>query len=165
MGSACGEEAVAGTSKSQATLGSMTRGPTSPSTPPGNAELVAELHRRQGEMYAGGPIDPVLELLTEDIVWHVPGQSPIAGDHLGRPAVAAYFERRRELAQGTMRMHPGPLLADGEAVVQLVDGSAELGGEPVYWRTAGVYRISAGRVAEVWLVPLDLRLFDQVWST
>jgi hypothetical protein len=29
-------------------------------------ELVAEPHRRQGEMYAGGAVDPVLELLAED---------------------------------------------------------------------------------------------------
>jgi hypothetical protein len=28
------------------------------------AELVAELHRRQGQMYGGGSIDPVLELLA-----------------------------------------------------------------------------------------------------
>lgn len=41
-------------------------------------ELVAELHRRQREMYAGGSVDSVAELLTEDIVWHVPGASPIA---------------------------------------------------------------------------------------
>jgi uncharacterized protein len=129
------------------------------------AELVAELHRRQGGMYAGGSIDPVLELLAEDVVWHVPGTSPIAGDHRGHHGVAAYFKLRRELAGGTMRMHPGPLLADGDAVVQLVDGTAELGGEAVEWRTAGVYRINAGRVAEVWLVPLELELFERLWST
>jgi hypothetical protein len=35
-------------------------------------ELIAELHRRQSEMYAGGSIDPVLELLPPDIIWHVP---------------------------------------------------------------------------------------------
>jgi ketosteroid isomerase-like protein len=130
----------------------------------GNAELVAELHRRQGQMYAGGSIDPVLELLADNIVWHVPGTSPIAGDHRGHHGVATYFERRRKLARATMRMHPGPLLADGDAVVQLVDGSAELGGKRVEWRTAGVYRIRAGRMAEVWLVPLELELFDRVWS-
>ena len=127
-------------------------------------ELVAELHSRQRRMYAGGSIDSVLELLAEDVVWHVPGTSPIAGHHRGHQAVAAYFGLRRELAGGTMLMHPGPLLADGDAVVQLVDGTAELGGEAVEWRTAGVYRIQAGRVAEVWLVPLDLELFDRLWS-
>jgi ketosteroid isomerase-like protein len=127
------------------------------------AELVAELHRRQGEMYAGGPVDAVVELLAEDIVWHVPGGSPIAGDHRGIPQVIEYFERRRRLASATMRMHPGELIADGEAVVQLVDGSAELGGKPVEWRTAGVYRVEE-LVREVWLVPLDLDRFDRIWS-
>lgn len=128
------------------------------------AELVAELHRRQGEMYAGGSVDAVAELLAEDIVWHVPGTSPIAGDHRGIPRVIEYFERRRRLAGATMRMHPGELIADGEAVVQLVDGSAELGGETVEWRTTGVYRVG-GLVREVWLVPLDLDLFDRIWSS
>jgi uncharacterized protein len=134
------------------------------STEPPNAELIAELHRRQGRMYAGGSIDAVLELLDDDIVWHVPGTSPIAGDHRGREGVAAYFERRRRIAQATMQMHPGSLLAEGAAVVQLVNGSAELGGERVEWQTAGVYRIAAGRVAEVWLVPLELEVFDRLWS-
>lgn len=116
-------------------------------------------------MYAGGSVQAVLDLLAEDIVWHVPGTSPIAGDHRGREGVAAYFEHRRELASATMVMHPGPLLADGDAVVQLVDGTAELGGRQVEWRTAGVYRIEDGRVSEVWLVPLDLAVFDRLWSS
>jgi ketosteroid isomerase-like protein len=126
--------------------------------------LVTELHRRQGEMYAGGPAEAVAELLDEDIVWHVPGTSPIAGHHRGREAVLGYFTRRRELARGTMRMHERGLLVDGDALVQLVDGTAELGGEAVSWRTVGVYRIRDGRVAEVWLVPLELEDFDRIWT-
>ena len=53
-----------------------------------NVALVEELHRRQGAMYAGGAFEPGLELLAADIVWHVSGASPIAGDHrdvAGRP--------------------------------------------------------------------------------
>ena len=129
-----------------------------------NVELVAELHRRQGEMYVGGSICFCPRAPRRGIVWHVPGTSPIAGEYRGGEAVADYFARRRELAHATMRMHPGPVLADGDTVIQLVDGSAKLHWREVSWRTAGVYRIHAGRVAEVWLVPLDLRLFDQVWS-
>jgi ketosteroid isomerase-like protein len=115
-------------------------------------------------MYASGPIEPVLELLDEKIIWHVPGTSPIAGAHRGHPEVAAYFARRRRLARMTMRMHGGPLLAKGDAVVQLVEGSAQLGGEHVRWQTVGVYRVRNGRIAEVWLVPLELELVDSLWS-
>lgn len=128
------------------------------------AELVAELHRRQREMYAGGAVEPVAELLCEDIVWHVPGSSPIAGDHQGRDAVLAYFTKRRALASASMRMHPKGVLEDGDAVVQLVDGTASFGGEEVRWQTAGVYRLRGSAIAEVWLVPLDLARFDAIWS-
>jgi ketosteroid isomerase-like protein len=129
-------------------------------------ELVAELHRRQGAMYAGGAVDPVVELLAEDIVWHVPGRSPIAGDHRGVAQVAEYFERRRGLADATMQMRPGEVISEGDAVAQFVTGTAVLGGESVSWQTIGVYRLDAEhrRIQEVWLVPLDADLFDRIWS-
>jgi ketosteroid isomerase-like protein len=139
---------------------------TRPAVSRSPAELVAELHRRQGEMYAGGSVEAVAELLAEDIVWRVPGSSPIAGDYRGVAAVTEYFERRRRLADATMRMHPGELISEGEAVAQLVAGTAELDGRPVSWQTFGVYRVDAarGRIREVWLVPLDGDLFDRIWS-
>lgn len=129
-------------------------------------DLIAELHRRQNEMYSGGSIDAVAELLAEDIVWHVPGTSPIAGDHRGVEAAIAYFERRRRLADSTMQMEPGELLESGNAVAQFVTGSAVLDGNPVTWQTIGVYRldVEAGRIQEVWLVPLDSDLFNRIWS-
>jgi uncharacterized protein len=129
-----------------------------------SARLVAELHRRQAEVYAGGAVEPVVELLAEGIVWRVPGSSPIAGEHRGVDAVLEYFRRRRKLAGATMQMHPGEVLADAEVVVQLVDGTARLGGEEVGWRTVGIYRIEDGRIREVWLIPFDLDLFDRIWA-
>jgi ketosteroid isomerase-like protein len=130
-------------------------------------ELVAELHRRQGAMYAGGEVDPVVELLAEDIVWHVPGRSPIAGDHRGVAQVVEYFEKRRRLADATMRMHPGEVISQGDAVVQLVRGTATINGEEVSWQTTGVYRVDVEHrwIREAWLVPLDADLFDRIWSS
>src|SRR4029077_20198707 len=127
-------------------------------------ELVAELHRRQGEMYAGGSVDPVVELLAGDIIWHVPGHSPIAGDHRGVPQVIDYFEKRRRLANATMRMRPGEVIFEGDAVTQFVEGSAVLDGERASWQTIGIYRVDVERrwVREVWLVPLDSELFDRI---
>ncbi len=128
------------------------------------AELVEELHRRQAAMYAGGPVGPVEELLAEDVVWHVPGTSPIAGEHRGREAVIEYFETRRRLAANTMRLHPGEMLSRGDFVVQLVDGSAEIAGEEVTWSTVGLYRFEAGQVAEAWLIPSNLATFERIWA-
>jgi ketosteroid isomerase-like protein len=128
------------------------------------AEQVEELHRRQAAMYADGPVEPVAEMLAEDVVWHVPGRSPIAGEHRGKEAVIDYFDVRRRLAGNSMRLHPGELLLGEGLVVQLVDGSAEISGEAVTWSTVGIYRFEAGRVVEAWLVPTDLEKFDRIWS-
>jgi ketosteroid isomerase-like protein len=127
-------------------------------------KLIADFHRRQGDFYAGGPVEPVQELLDPDVRWHVPGTSPIAGDHRGRDAVLAYFERRRQIAHATMRMTVRDRLVDEEAVVELVDGHATLRDGPVTWRTVGVYRVRNAKVAEAWLVPFDLDLFDRIWT-
>jgi ketosteroid isomerase-like protein len=117
-------------------------------------------------MYAGGRVEPVLELLDPEIVWHVPGANPIAGDHRGHDEVARYFERRRGLAGATMRMHPRTVVCEGDGVAQFVEGTAEVDGEDVRWQTVGVYRVDVerGLVCEVWLVPLDSGTFDRIWS-
>jgi YbgC/YbaW family acyl-CoA thioester hydrolase len=126
--------------------------------------VVEEFLTRQRDMYAGGDLAPVTELLAEGVVWHVPGTSPIAGDYRGREAVTGYFRLRRELAGGAIRIAKGGEAHHEEALVQLADGRATLGGREVVWRTAGVYRVADGRIAEAWLVPLDQGHFDRVWA-
>jgi YbgC/YbaW family acyl-CoA thioester hydrolase len=126
--------------------------------------VVEEFLARQREMYAGGDLAAVERLLAEDVIWHVPGTSPIAGDYRGREAVTGYFRLRRELAGGAIRIGKGGEAHHEEAVVQLADGRAQLGGREVVWRTAGVYRVADGRIAEAWLVPLDQEHFDRVWD-
>jgi uncharacterized protein len=131
---------------------------------PGAKAVVGEFLTRQREMYAGGDLAAVAELLAEDVVWHVPGTSPIAGDYRGRQAVTGYFRRRRELAGGVIRVTKAGEAHHEEALVQLADGRAALGGLEVSWRTAGVYRVADGRIAEAWLVPLDSQRFDRAWA-
>src|SRR5919197_945066 len=126
--------------------------------------VVEEFLTRQREMYAGGDFTVLAELLAENVVWHVPGTSPIAGDYRGHEAVIQYFRLRRELAGGAMSIVKAGETHHEEALVQLADGRAALGGEPVVWRTAGVYRVANGRIAEAWLVPLDQEHFDRVWG-
>ena len=103
-------------------------------------------------------------MLADDVVWHVPGRNPLAGDHRGIEAVMDYFARRRDLAQATFRIQVHDLLAGGDLVVQLAGGTAELGGSVVEWETVGVFRVRDGQLAEGRLVPFDQYMFDRVWS-
>src|SRR6476619_2003548 len=90
--------------------------------------VVDEFLARQREMYGGGDLAPVEELLADGVVWHVPGTSPIAGDYRGREAVIGYFRARRELAGGAIKVTKNGDVSHDEALVQLADGEAVLGG-------------------------------------
>jgi YbgC/YbaW family acyl-CoA thioester hydrolase len=128
------------------------------------ALVVEKFLAHQREFYDGGDLGAAEQLLAEDVVWHVPGTSPIAGDYRGRQAVLDYFQHRRALAGGALRMTSEGQAHHDEAVARLADGRACLAGQDVSWRTVGVYRLAEGRIAEAWLVPLDLRHFDKIWS-
>jgi ketosteroid isomerase-like protein len=128
-------------------------------------ELLRELHRAQGDLYAGGDEAPVRALLTEDVVWHVPGRNAIAGSYEGVEAVLGYFRRRRELADRTLRLHPGDVLVgEGDHVAALTDGSAIIDGVERRWSTVGLYLVRDRRIAACWLLPLDPEAFDAIWA-
>ena len=127
--------------------------------------VVDRLYDALGTFYAGGAEAPVRGLLTEDVEWHVPGTSPIAGDYQGIEQVVGYFNTRRDLARGTYRMLLGEVLVGEEHVAVLTDGTATIGGVEARWTTLVLYRIRDGSVAGCWLLPLDGAAFDAIWST
>jgi ketosteroid isomerase-like protein len=127
--------------------------------------VLGRLHEAQAAFYAGGPREPLHDVLTDDIVWVVPGTNAIAGEYRGLDAVIDYFTRRRDLANRSFRMHPGDLLVgDGDHVAVLTDGTATIGGVERNWSTVGLYRLRGERVAACWLLPLDAAAFDAIWS-
>jgi uncharacterized protein len=128
-------------------------------------ELLSRLHAAQNAMYAGGDMEPIRVLLTEDIEWNVPGQNAIAGTYRGLDDVIEYFKRRRALAGNTFQLHPGELLVgDAEHLAVLTDGTATIDGVEHRWSTIGLYRVRKGRIAACWLLPLDQAQFDRVWA-
>lgn len=126
---------------------------------------MSRLHDAQGAFYAGGPAARLRELLTDDVVWRVPGENSIAGVYTGIDEVMEYFARRRDIAAETFRMHPGELLVgEGEHAAVLTDGTAFLHGAEQSWSTLGLYRLRGNRIAACWLLPLDLGQFDRIWA-
>ena len=135
---------------------------------PGAADpmsVVRRFYDAQARVYAGsGPADSLLDLLDEDVLWHVPGASAIAGEHRGLEAVLAYFDTRRRMTDSTFRVtiHGAAMIAG--RVVQLAGGRAMRDQREVSWETVGVFRVVDGRIAECWLVPFDQAAFDEIWS-
>jgi ketosteroid isomerase-like protein len=128
-----------------------------------NAKLIRDFYDLHARFYAGGEIEPVSEMLTDDIAWHVPGRSPIAGHYQGKDEVLGYFRTRSEKARGTFRIEIREVLANDQRAVVLAGGRALRDGETLSWETAGVFRIVGGKVAECWLLPFDQYEFDEIW--
>jgi ketosteroid isomerase-like protein len=130
-----------------------------------NEKLIRDFYEAQGRFYAGHADSEAVEaLLSDEIVWHVPGRSAISGEYRGREEVLEYFARRRDFAHDSFRVEIRHVLADEEYVMQLAGGRAEIRGERREWETVGVYRIRDGRIAECWLLPFDQYAFDEIWS-
>ena len=128
-------------------------------------DLLDRLHAAQNRFYAGGSPDALMESLAADIVWTVPGENSTAGTYHGREQVFEYFRRRRDLAGGTFQMRRRDVLAgDGDRIAALVDGRATVGGMTREWSTVGLYDVVGGKIAACWLLALDQRAFDAIWT-
>jgi uncharacterized protein len=128
-------------------------------------DLLDRLHTAQNELYAGGSGAALRLLLAEGITWTVPGDNGIAGAYRGLGEVLGYFERRRDLADGTFRMlRQDVLVGDGDRLAALTDGVATIRGAEHRWSTVGLYDVADGRITACWLLPLDPRAFDAIWS-
>jgi ketosteroid isomerase-like protein len=129
------------------------------------AETIEAFYRLQRRFYAGEDVGEELRgFLDEEVEWHVPGRSAIAGDHRGADEVLSYFARRRERAGASFHITPRGMLADRDRVIHFADGDALIDGRRRYWRTVGIFRVDDGRIAECWLLPFDQYDFDEIWS-
>jgi ketosteroid isomerase-like protein len=128
-------------------------------------ELLDRLHKAQNEFYAGGSGAALEQLLTPDITWNVPGDNRIAGNYRGIEEVFGYFRRRRELADHTFQMQRRDgLVGDGDRIAALTDGFATIRNVDHRWSTVGLYDVIGRQIAACWLLPLDQRAFDAIWS-
>jgi ketosteroid isomerase-like protein len=129
-----------------------------------HAQLVRDFHDHQNRFYAGGGQQSVGAMLTDDVVWHVPGESAIANEYRDRDNVLRHFMRRREISSATFRITVCGVIADDERAVILAAAQCSRGGELFQWRTVSIFRVDQGRIAECWVIPYDQTLFDRVWT-
>lgn len=123
-----------------------------------------ELLRKGYEVFAKGDMATLRELFAENIVWHVPGNNPLSGEHRGRDAVFAMFARNAEITAGTFRIELHDVLADDEHAVALFRETASRQGRQLNLLEAAVYHVSNGKVTEAWSLPYDQRASDEFWS-
>jgi uncharacterized protein len=118
-----------------------------------------ELMRRGYEAFAKGDLQTVGEILSDDIVWHAPGDNPLAGDYQGKDQVFGSFAKLTELTQGTFHQEIHDLLANDEHVVVLVDQDWQKP-KPFRGRSIHTWHVKGGKAAEFWLFNEDQAAAD-----
>jgi uncharacterized protein len=117
------------------------------------------------DAYARGDLEALMGLMTDDVVWHVAGDTPISGDYHGKEELAGFFMKVAEMSKGTFRVEPEETIANDHYAVTLVRASVEREGMTLEREPdVHVARYRDGLLCEFWSHPYDLELFNEVWS-
>jgi ketosteroid isomerase-like protein len=119
-------------------------------------------YRRTADAFRAGDRDTLTELFDEDVVWHVPGTSAMAGDIHGREAVFQFLERLRDVTDGTFVLKEHDVLGSDDHVVALSHMSAIRERESVSVDVVSVFHFKDGRQRERWFHPSDIAAWDRM---
>ena len=120
---------------------------------------------RQGyEGFAKGDLQALDGLFADDIVWHVGGRSPLAGDYKGTDEVFGFFAKLMERSGGTFRVDVHDILANDEHGVVFVHSRGQREGKTLGDNTLHAFQLENGKVKEFWGYPGDQYAVDEFWS-
>lgn len=124
-------------------------------------DLVVSLYRA----VEGGDLAGAAAALHDDVVLHVPGTHPLAGDHRGPAGILEFVAGIRALTDDGEHIEVLDVLEGDELVAVCALVTARRSGHaPLTNRTVHVLRIDAGRVAEIWFHNFDDLTVDAFWS-
>ena len=110
-----------------------------------------------------GDWDTAFGFFAEDIVIHIPGRSPLAGDRQGRDAAVAYIQTVRDrYRDGRIELELIDMLSSEERVALLVRERFYGDGPPVEIRRANVYRLQGDRIVELSVFEAEQYLVDEI---
>lgn len=125
----------------------------------------AEVVRRGYAAFNEADIATLTELMDENVTWHTPGRSPIAGDYRGRDAVFGQFGRYGGDTNGTFKAELEQVFtADDGRVIGLHHNSAERNGKRLDTGCCIVFDVEDGRILSGREYFFDLSNWDEFWS-
>jgi hypothetical protein len=113
------------------------------------SELNSVIVRKAYEDFAQGNMPLVFAVFDADITWHVPGHSPLSGDHTGHDQVGGFFQRTMELSGGAFSIDVHNVLAEDALVVALVKVNAKRNGLSASFPEIHVWRMKNGKATDV----------------
>jgi len=118
-----------------------------------------DLVRRGYQAFIAGDMEWMNQHLHENIVWHVPGTSSLAGDYHGREQVLGFFARSVQLAIPEFDIHD--IAAGEDHIVALLNTTwRSPDGSTFASRGVQVFHVDGDQAIESWFMAEDQAGFD-----
>ena len=125
-----------------------------------NAKLVERCYKA----FANDEVEALGEVVDATVVWHQPGRSPLAGDHIGPDGLRDLLERFGTLSGGTFKLHLVDILATATRAIALHEMTACRGDRVLDMASAVEFEIHRGKITEVTVYHDDTYHFDEFWA-
>ncbi len=122
------------------------------------------LYLRMIAAFNAGRVGDAAEILHPDVLYTIPGKSPIAGQTRGAQAHFDMLRAIRERSGGTLHLAPVAVVADDTYLFVYGRVTAEREGKRLDSEHCVVFRFEEGRIVEGRTLPVDLYTFDEFWS-
>jgi ketosteroid isomerase-like protein len=115
------------------------------------------------EAWVSGDAQALIGLYADDIVLHYFGESPLAGEHRGKPAaLAALAQVSARTKRGKPEIHD-VLASDTHAAILAKEAWMD-GDTPVSVNRLLLYHVRDGKFTECWIYDEDQRFVDAMFS-
>lgn len=109
-------------------------------------------------------LEGIRGLLAEDAVFHQPGRNPLSGTYQGADEVLGLMRMLGERSGGTFRVELHDVIASDEHAIGLLRATGERQGRRLDVPVVHVFHLRDGKLAELWIHPLDQYAIDEFWA-
>ena len=113
------------------------------------ADLHADLVRRFVAALNERNPAALIDLVTDDITWHFPGENKMSGTHVGKTAVGAFLGAVAAGMGAPARLQLHGVTADDEHANEMTQITLERDGQTFTWWTLRAYHFRDGKISEI----------------
>jgi len=122
------------------------------------------LVRRTYQDFESGDLDLLGVVMAQDVVWHEPGRSSLAGDYKGPEEVLRFLGELKARTDGTFKIEVLDVLSEPGRAVVFQRETAMKNGKTLDVIAAVEFEIHNGKITEVTVYQNDTYAFDEFWA-
>jgi len=127
-------------------------------------DVYAPFIRKAYQDFESGDLDLLGVVMDQNVVWHEPGRSSLAGDYKGPEAVLGFLGQLRARSGGTFKIEILDVISEPGRAVVFQRETATRDGKDLDVIAAVDFEIHHGKITEVTVYQADTYHFDEFWG-